>query len=165
MVTRRYRRGVALLATMLAIALMTLLVIDFTTSAALGYRSAANQADELRAYYLARSGVAAGLALLERSALANADTSNGTTAAGTHDSLDQPWAMPLPPIPLDGGYVTVSIVDEDSKIGVNQLYDFRNRRVDPVWSPIIERLLANIGVTIDLLPILEDWIDPDSVET
>jgi general secretion pathway protein K len=109
--------------------------------------------------------VAAGLAVLERSALANADTSNGTTAAAMHDSLDQPWAMPLPPIPLDGGYVTLSIVDEDSKIGVNQLYDFRNRRVDPVWSPIIERLLANIGVSIDLLPVLEDWIDPDSVET
>ena len=165
MVMRRYSRGIALLATMLAIALMTLLVIDFTTSAALGYRSAANQADELRAYYLARSGVAAGLAVVERSALANADRGNGTTASSAHDSLDQAWAMPIPPIPLDGGWVTVSIVDEDSKIGVNQIYDIRNRRVDPVWSPIIERLLANIGVSIDLLPVLEDWLDPDSVET
>jgi len=165
MVTHRYRRGIALLATMLAIALMTLLVIDFTTSAALGYRSAANQADELRAYYLARSGVAAGLAVLERSALANTATGNGTTASSAHDSLDQAWAMPLPPIPLDGGYVTISIIDEDRKIGVNQIYDVRNRRVDPVWAAIIERVLANIGVSIDLLPVLEDWLDPDSVET
>lgn len=167
MVTRRpqYRRGVALLATMLAIALMTLLVIDFTTSSALGYRSAANQADELRAYYLARSAVAAGLATLERSALANADTSNGTTPGSARDSLDQAWAMPIPPIPLDGGFVSVAIVDEDRKIDVNQMYDVRNRRVDPVWGLIIERLLANIGVSLDLLPVLEDWLDPDSVET
>ena len=165
MVTRRYNRGIALLATMLAIALMTLLVIDFTTSAALGYRSAANQADELRAYYLARSAIAAGLVTLEQSALANPETGNGTTATTPHDSLDQPWAMPLPPIPLDGGFVTMAIVDEDRKIDVNLLYDVKNRRLDSTWEPIIERLLANVGVSIELLPVLEDWIDPDSVES
>jgi len=41
----RDERGVALLATMLAIALMTLIVVDFTSSSALGYHSAANQAN------------------------------------------------------------------------------------------------------------------------
>ena len=67
-IKRKYDRGVALLATIVAIALMTLLVVDFTNSAALGYRSAANQADSLRARYLGRSGVAVGLAMLAQDA-------------------------------------------------------------------------------------------------
>ena len=57
-------RGVALLVVLLGVALMTLIVIDFGTTAALGYLSAANQANELRAYFLARSSVAVGLGLL-----------------------------------------------------------------------------------------------------
>ena len=40
---RRRDRGIALLATLLAIALMTILVVDFATTSALGYRAAANQ--------------------------------------------------------------------------------------------------------------------------
>jgi general secretion pathway protein K len=168
MVTRmpRYGRGIALLATMLAIALMTLLVIDSTNSVALGYRSAANQADELRAYYLARSGIEVGLAVLERNALANPlQQGGGIQGSTSHDSLDQIWAMPTPPIPLDGGFVSVAIVDEDRKIGVNQMYNLRKRQVDDVWGPIVQRLLANCGVSPDIFPVLEDWLDPDSVET
>src|SRR5207244_9539320 len=105
------------------------------------------------------------LPVLEQSALANSAPGNGTAPSTPHDSLDQPWAMPIPPIPLDGGYVSASIIDEDRKIDVNQIYDVRNRRVDPQWSSIIERVLANIVVSIDLMPVLADWLDPDSVES
>jgi len=65
---KRGERGVALLVTMMALALMTLLVMDFTTSASLGYRAAAGQANELRAEYLARSAVSVGLSLLSTDA-------------------------------------------------------------------------------------------------
>src|ERR1700693_233051 len=60
----RSARGIALLATMLAIAMMTIIVIDFTSSSAMGYLSAANHANEIRAEYLARSAVNVGLALI-----------------------------------------------------------------------------------------------------
>ncbi len=159
------RRGVALLATMLAIALMTILVVDFTTSTALGYRSAANQADELRAYYLAKSGIQVGLAVLAQSAIADTPPSNGSTPNAQHDSLDQLWAQPSPPIPLDGGVVSTQIVDEERKINLNLLFDPRKRQPDPIWTPIIERVLANAGASPDLLPILIDWLDHDSIES
>jgi general secretion pathway protein K len=161
----RYQRGIALLATMLAIALMTLLVAEFTTSAALGYRSAANQADELRAYYLARSGVQVGLAVLEQSALTIQAQNANASSQSNYDSLDQPWALPLPPIPVDGGMVTTNIVDEDRKINVNLYLNSRTHQPDQVWAPIIVRLLSNIQVSLDILPILTDWLDPDSIES
>jgi general secretion pathway protein K len=161
----RYQRGVALLATMLAVALMTLLVVEFTTSAALGYRSAANQADELRAYYLARSGVQVGVAVLEQSSLADSVPTNGSSTPTQYDSLNQLWAQPTPPIPVDGGLVSSTIVDEDRKINVNLYLNSRTHQPDPIWAPIIVRLLGNLEISPDILPILTDWLDPDSIES
>ena len=161
----RYQRGIALLATMLAVALMTLLVVEFTTSAALGYRSAANQADELRAYYLARSGIQVGVAILEQSALANLAQGNAQAGSARYDSLNQPWARPMPPIPVDGGLVAESRVDEDRKINVNLYLNSKTHQPDPIWAPIIVRLLGNLQISPDLLPILTDWLDPDSIES
>lgn len=156
---RRRERGIALLATLLAIALMTILVVDFATSAALGYRSAANQADELRALYLARSGIQVGIAVLER------DSINDALQKTPFDSLNEVWALQLPPIPVEGGSVSVSIVDEARKLNINQLYNLRARQIDDKFAQVIARLFEGIGVTTDLIPIIADWIDPDSVDS
>jgi len=159
---RKYDRGIALLATILAIALMTLLVVDFATSAVLGYRAAANQADTLRARYLARSGVAVGLAMLAQDTLRDL----GQPAPfHPYDGLDKPWAQLAPPAPVSGGTVSLSVVDEARKINVNSLFNPRMRMVSPQWEGILARLFTNIGVSTDLLPILEDWLDPDSVDS
>jgi len=156
---RRPQRGIALLATMLAIALMTILVVDFATSSALGYRSAANQANELRALYLARSGIQVGIAVLERDSISDA------LQKTPYDSLHDVWAVQVPPIPVEGGLVSVSIIDEARKLNINQLYNMRTRRIDDKFAQVIARLFEGIGVSTDLIPIMADWLDPDSVES
>ncbi len=148
-----------MLATLLAISLMTILVVDFATSSALGYRSAANQADELRALYLARSGIQVGVALLER------DSFNDAQTQQPFDSLHDIWAVPIPPIPIEGGTVSVSIIDEARKLNINQLYDWRTRQLDGNFAEVIARLFESIGVSTDLIPIIADWLDPDSIES
>jgi general secretion pathway protein K len=156
---RRSERGMALLATLLAVALMTILVVDFATSAALGYRSAANQANELRALYLARSGIQVGVALLER------DSFSDALQQQAFDSLKDVWAIPTPAIPVDGGTVSVSIVDEARKLNVNRLYNWRAHQIDDNYAQMIARLFESIGVTTDLIPIIVDWLDPDSIDS
>src|SRR6266699_687203 len=156
---RNHDSGIALLATLLAVSLMTLLVVEFSTSAALGYRAAANQANELRAYYLARSGIQIGLAVLERDSLIK------SRARYQYASLDQVWAQPIAPIPVDGGSVSISIVDEERKLAVNKLFDQQKRQPDEQYAAILTRLLANVGLSPALIPILIDWLDPDSIES
>jgi general secretion pathway protein K len=156
---RKSERGMALLATLLAVALMTILVVDFATSASLGYRSAANQADELRALYLARSGIQVGIALLERDSIFDAQQKV------PYDGLTDIWAIPIPPIPVEGGTVSISIVDEARKLNINRLYNLRARQIDDNFTQVIARLFENIGVTTELIPIIADWIDPDSVDS
>jgi general secretion pathway protein K len=159
---RKYDRGVALLATILAVAMMTLLVIEFTTTSVLGYRAAANQANALRARYLARSGVAVGLSMLEQDTLQDAGQ---PSTYHPYDGLDKAWAQPVPPIPVDGGAVSLSVVDDARKIDVNLLFNPRSLSVDPQYMGILARLFTNIGVSTDLLPIIEDWLDPDSIDS
>jgi general secretion pathway protein K len=156
---RRSEHGVALLVTLMALALMTLLVMDFTTAAALGYRSAAGQANQLRAEYLARSAISVGLSLLAT------DSQQDALARTPHDGLDEAWSQPFPPVPLGGGSAQVSIMDEARKININLLVNQRTGQLNPVYVGIVERLLANVGVSPQLVPAIIDWLDPDSVES
>jgi general secretion pathway protein K len=156
---KKSERGIALLVTMMALALMTLLVMDFTTVASLGYRSAAGQANELRAEYLARSAIGVGLSLLSSDAQQDAATKT------PHDGLDESWATPFPPVPLGGGLAQISIVDEARKIDINLLINPRTGQSNPMYLGILERLFTNIGVSPDIIPAIVDWLDPDSIES
>jgi general secretion pathway protein K len=117
-------RGMALLATMLAIALMTIIVVDFTSSSALGYLSAANHANEIRAAYLARSGINMGLALIAQDSRAQAaqpGSSGSSARSQVFDSFASVWAIPFPPMPVNGGTIQLSVVDEARKFNINKL--------------------------------------------
>lgn len=154
---RKNERGIALLATLLAIALMALLVVDFTVSSVLAYRSAANRANQLRAACLARSGVAVGLSILAQDSVKDALTQT------PYDALNEIWALPFPPVPLGGGMVTLSIVDEARKLDINELVDQRTGAVNPRFAEILTRLLAIIGVNPGVIPAIADWLDADSI--
>jgi general secretion pathway protein K len=156
----RPQRGVALLATMMAVALLTILIMDFTTSTNVAYRQAANQANQLRAYYLARSAVNVGIALL-------ADDARKAALSNTPrvDSLQSIWALPFPPLPLGGGWASLSIVDEARKLNINQLVA-PNGQVNQPFAETLSRLLTILGIDpTELVPALIDWLDPDSVTT
>lgn len=154
---RDNRRGVALLATLLSIALMTFLVVDFTYSATIDYRGAANLMNELRADYLARSAIEVGLGILSADARAKAASQTPC------DTLMDAWAAPFPPIPVEGGVVGISIVDDSRKLNINQLVNPTNGAVNPAFGQILGRLFALANLRPELLPAIIDWLDPDSV--
>ena len=154
---RKKERGVALLAVLLGIALMTLVVMDFAMTAGLGFVSAANQANEMRAGYLARSGINVGLGLLAADARTKAQAQQGQTPV---ESLSDAWATPFPPIPLGGGTVTLSIVDEARKINLNSMV--QNNVPQPLAIQRMQRLFTVLDVNVQLVQGIVDWITPNS---
>src|SRR5277367_2315442 len=151
---RKKERGVALLAVLLGIALMTLIVVDFATTSGVGFVSAANQANELRASYLARSAVSIGLALLAADARSDALSPTPT------DTLNDVWAVPFPPMQLEGGTVSLSIVDEGRKINLNARV--RNGAPNLLAIQKVQRLFAILDVSPDLVQGIIDWITPNN---
>jgi len=155
---RSNERGVAILAVLLGIALMTLIVVDFAMTSGLGFVSAANQANELRAGYLARSGISMGLALLAADARSDAQSKTPT------DTLSDVWAVPFPPMDVEGGNVSLSIVDEARKLPINLMV---NQGGAPNQAAIakIQRLFTILGVNTDLIQGIIDWITPSGANT
>ena len=143
----------AILAVLLGVALMTLIVVDFAMMSGLGFVSAANQANELRAGYLARSGISIGLGLLAQDARSDMQSQTPT------DSLNEVWAVPFPPMAVEGGNVSLSIVDEARKLPINLMV---NQSGAPNATAIakVERLFTILDVNIDLIPGIIEWISP-----
>ncbi len=155
----RGERGIALLAAMMGIALMTIIVMDFATSAAMGHLTAANVANDLRAHYLARSGVNVGVAILAQDGRNDSDTDEPI------DSLGDQWAMPFPPIPVDGGSIAMSIVDDARKLCINRVINPSDGSIDLSFVATLERLFAILDVPPEVLPSIIDWIDPNGDES
>jgi len=155
---RKNERGVALLAVLLGIALMTLIVVDFAMTSGLGFVSAANQANELRAGFLARSGVNIGLGLLAADERSKQQETTATTSPC--ESLNDVWAAPFPPMPLEGGNVSLSIVDEARKLSINSMFQSQNNLPNAPAILKMQRLFTVLDVNTDLVQGILDWITP-----
>ncbi len=73
------------------------------------------------------------------------------------DHLKENWALDLPPLPIDGGYIQGSIQDLQGRLNLNSM-------LDPEQQKRLERLCVSLGVDLKFIPALQDWIDSDSDE-
>jgi general secretion pathway protein K len=83
---------------------------------------AGNFRDEIKAYYNAQSGINFAIALLKE------DAEDPEDPDDLSDDLTEYWAMScdMPPLPIDEGYMSICIVDENRKININNL----NKKID-----------------------------------
>lgn len=71
------------------------------------------------------------------------------------DSLEESWALGIPGLPIEGGYLTGYLEDEQAKFNVNSIV------ISEVALKRFERLCDNLGVGDAFIPALMDWIDED----
>jgi general secretion pathway protein K len=76
---------------------------------------------------------------------------------GAIDYLGEPWALPLPPTPLERGSVEGSIVDAQGLVNVNNV-DESGTQGD-LDRARLARLCARVGVPAAALDALARWID------
>lgn len=149
-VRRRKRRGIALVLVLMVIAIMTILVLELHFNTRVNARISSNVVDELKAYYLAKSGVHVAARVLVEDGDDNKD-----------DHLLEEWALPLPPIPVGEGLVQVKISDESSKLDLNRLVR-RSGSPDTRLVGQFEQLLHILALDPLLVNNFIDWIDADN---
>lgn len=150
----RNESGVALVITLLVLTLLLTIILEFNLGMRVEARAAANFRDDMKAYYLARSGITFAIALLEE---------DSKTGPG-YDSLDELWAQKVPPIPVGDGLVSVTITDEDSKINANKLAAGFGAVTGDNMRALMIRFLDLSELRSDLADTIADWIDPDDTE-
>ena len=143
-------RGFALLLSLLIVFLLVVMIFEADYQIRADLRAAGNFRDDLKAYYLARSGISAGEALLKDDAV----------NSNKYDGLDEFWAFPIPDYPLGDGLLSGTIVDEERKINLNTLL-IQGKTVDPARKEQLERLFVLLELNPELVDAIVDWVDPD----
>ena len=78
---------------------------------------------------------------------------------GEVDYLGEPWALQLPPMPVENGSLAGRIEDQQGKFNLNNL--LRNGQLDIAQLARFRRLLAILDLPPALADTLADWIDAD----
>lgn len=147
---RTRSRGLALVTALLVVAIAASLAAFVAFGQQLWLRQMQNVADRSRADFLERGAVAWASSVF-------ADDTNAT------DHLGEPWARPIPVLPVPGGAIRGTVEDAQARFNLNNLYSG-----DAPSQPDVDgyrRLLVALGLSPTLSDALLDWIDPDSQTT
>ena len=71
------------------------------------------------------------------------------------DSLDEDWAIAIPGLPIEGGYLAGYMEDEQAKFNLNSIV------ISEIALNRFRRLCDNLEVDDQFIPALLDWIDQD----
>lgn len=143
------QRGVAVVMAMGVVALAAIAAAAMLASQSTWSRHAELAADHVQAKALVQAGVDWARALL-----------SDDRRLSNVDHLGEPWAMRLPPVPVDNGELAGRIDDQQGAFNLNNLV--RNGVASPLHVAQYERLLQILGLPESLAASLVDWIDADS---
>lgn len=77
------------------------------------------------------------------------------------DHLGEPWALRLPPTPLENGEVSGYIADQQALFNLNDLV--RDGRASSEGQMRFQRLLEALKLPVELADSLTDWLDADNI--
>jgi general secretion pathway protein K len=143
--------GIALITAILVVALASLAATAILVSAQMAIQRTANLRDSEQAWWMALGVESWILGILREDAADN-----------NHDSLDEPWAQPVDYLPVDEGFVSGRILDEQGRFNLNNLASTKHPQV---YREQFQRLLAGLNVQYDpgVVAAIIDWIDADAL--
>lgn len=145
---RHANRGSAVLLAMVLAALAAVVAVTVLADQQRWARTVEHRRDQVQAQALAMAGVQWAREILDD------DRSHSQI-----DHLGEPWAMPLPPIPLENGEIRGSITDAQARLNVNALG--ADGIAAEAMARRIARLLSAQGGPVTAIDAIADWIDTD----
>jgi general secretion pathway protein K len=139
-VSRRRERGVALLAAVTALAVMSALAVGLAHTTVVDQHLTTNALEALQADALARSGVAIAAVVLGE-----------TGASGAPDTLASPWARDVGRQPIGAGFVELQVEDAARRLDLSA----------PELADALPRLLRLLDLDPGLADAIADWTDAD----
>lgn len=148
----KHQRGIALITILMMVALATIIAAtiakrQYQTNENTGYLMRQNQS-----LYYAKSAEAFFSELLIQDNQSSSDA----------DYLQETWAQPMPPFPIDGGLVSGRLEDETGKFNLNSLLK-DDDTPNPEMQKFFEGLLKRIGLPVELSQSVIDWQDADDL--
>ncbi len=146
---RKFARGAAVVLAMLLAALAAAVAVSVFADQQRWSHTVLHRRDQAQAQALALAGVQWARQILY----------DDRRSTGAVDHLGEPWAVTLPPIPLENGEIRGAIADAQARLNVNALGD--TGTLATLARTRLERLFAQRGVPLATLDAIADWIDAD----
>jgi general secretion pathway protein K len=143
------QHGVAIVLAMGVVALAAMAATAMMITQSTWSRESELTADHVQAQALIQTGVD-----WSRAVLGNDARSNSV------DHLGEPWALRLPPMPVENGELAGYIEDQQGRFNLNNLV--KGGKVNLAQLANFQRLLSVLGLPTTLAGALVDWIDADS---
>jgi general secretion pathway protein K len=152
------QRGVAIITALLIVAIATTVSVTISTRLQLDVRRTGNLIAGDQAYLYSLAAESWSQRILKQ------DRKNSEI-----DHLGEDWAIELPPLPVEGGYIQGRLIDLQSCLNINSLLDDNtSTRTDanagssaPLARTRLERLLTNLKIDKAYTQAIIDWIDSD----
>ena len=142
------QRGVAIITALLIVAIATTVSVTISTRLQLDVRRTANMIANDQAYLYTITAENLGMQILKQD-----------REEGEIDHLGENWALDIPPIPVEGGYIVGKLTDMQGCLNLNSL---DSNATDPaVALTRLEMLLQNLGLQKRLAQGVVDWLDAD----
>lgn len=142
------QQGVAIITALLIVAIAATVSITISTRLQLDVRRTGNMIAGDQAYLYTLAAESWSQRILRD------DRQNNET-----DHLGEDWAIDLPPIPVDGGFILGKLTDMQSCFNLNNLLEANS---DTSQSLVrLERLLTNLGIDKTYAQGIIDWVDDD----
>lgn len=145
------QRGVAVVMALGVVALAAIAVTAMMTTQSIWSRETELEGDHAQAQFLIQSGMDWARAVL-----------SDDRRLSNVDHLKEPWALRLPPMPVDNGELAGYLEDQQGTFNLNNLV--LGGKISVVQLERFRRLLAMLGLPDSLAYALADWIDADSDE-
>ncbi len=147
------QRGVALITAVLIVALATILAVTVGFKGYLDQRRTMTMLSLDQGYEIAHGAEAWAADILRRDAMGGSKV----------DDFTEEWAMPMPPIPVDGGEVAGVLEDMQGRFNLNSLVKFENGQLvkDPAAVARFKILLEILELEEKWADMIVDWIDSD----
>ena len=148
------QRGVAIITALLIVAIATTISISISTRLQLDVRRTGNviAGDQAYLYLLAAESWSKRILIQDRK-------------DSEIDHLGEDWAIELPPLPVEGGYIQGKLTDLQSCFNINSLLDAgtdtNTGSNTNVARTRLERLLTNLKIDTAGAQAIIDWIDSD----
>ena len=144
----RQQRGVAIVTALLIVAIATTVSVTISTRLQLDVRRTGNIIAGDQAYLNSLAAESWSQRILKQ------DRKDNDT-----DHLGEDWAIELPPLPVEGGYIQGKLTDLQACLNINSLP--ASSANNAVTRKRMERLLDNLGIDRSYIQAIIDWLDDD----
>jgi len=146
---KRFQAGVAVVLAMGVVALAAIAAAALLITHSTWARHSELTAQRTQALLVVKAGIDWGRAVL-----------SDDRRISSVDHLGEPWALRLPPMPVDNGKLSGYLEDQNGRFNLNNLV--RNGQIDLIQLGHFQRLLSTLGLPSTLAGALADWLDSDS---